>query len=294
MNKILIWILPLLLCCQCTQEICHACFHGTCFSKRKLFEGKQFSGQIAVDRMDNVLHFHYKDYRSNDYTAILDLYSDSPKLEILPVDYSFARAINTKTGEVYFSGAKGIYVYNSVTKSTVPYMLFNTTISLMQFKDKLYYTEFRREGIYFVENNRADAMEALADYIVDDFVIDKFNNIYFISDYILFRYKKGEHKAKIFSNIPYSLTTDTKDNVYLIETTTRTLFKMDYVRDRITEVGIFGSGSVFNAVFDKYNNLIYCDAVEERIYMLLPTFSNCTIVKRKRKKENINVSKMMF
>ncbi|CAH2987432.1 unnamed protein product [Chilo suppressalis] len=291
--KIVLLVLQLTLYCSNTlPEICHACFNGMCFFKRKIFEGKQFSGQIAVDRMDNLLHLHYKDYRSNDYTAVLDLYSDCPKPFILPVDYSSARAVNDETGDVYFSGARGMYVYNSITKETKKLGLFNTTICHMQFKGKLFYTECRTEGIYYKNNNRTGSIRALSDYVIDDFVVDKFDDIYFISDYILHRYKKDDDNARVFSNMLYSLTTDKFNNVYLIETTSRTLFKIDYIRDRIKEVGIFRSGSVFRAVFDRSNNLIYCDVKDDRVYHLFPSYTNCTIVRRKKTRDLIDINEM--
>ncbi|KAL0810356.1 hypothetical protein ABMA28_010505 [Loxostege sticticalis] len=261
--------------------VCHACFNHVCYTRKKVFEGAQLSGQIVIDRMDNFLHLHYKNMKNTDYTVLVDLNFNTIKLRHLPIGYSFARAINQFTGEVYFSGNRGIYKYNTLSRTTEPFDHFDKTIWHMQFKDKLYFAEYQKPGLYYIENNRTVCISALADYVIDDFIVDKFDDIYFTSDYLVYRLKKDFKKPFLFSNILYSLSTDKDGNAYFLETNARTLYYLDYSRDVLVEQGMFDEGTVvFRMVFDVSNNIIYCDASDDKVYLLYPNYARCSLTKK--------------
>ncbi|XP_028160291.1 uncharacterized protein LOC114352770 [Ostrinia furnacalis] len=263
------------------SAVCHACFDHVCYTRKKVFEGAQLSGQIAIDRMDNLLHLHYKDIRNTDYTAVVDLNFDNLKMNTLPVAYSFARAINQHTGEVYFSGTKGIYKYSTMTKQTERFAHFSKTIWHMQFKDKLYFSEYQKQGLHYIDGNRTVCISALTDYVIDDFIVDKFDDIYFTSDYLVYRLKKGATKPCLFSKILYSLSTDKNDNAHFLDANTRTLYYLDYPRDLLIELGMFDVGTVvFRMVFDIVNDIIYCDAADDKVYLLYPNYARCSLTKK--------------
>lgn len=272
---ILSTILPLL---HSTSAVCHACFDHICYTKRKIFEGEQLSGQIAIDRMDNLLHLHYKDFKATDHTAVVDLNYDNLKMHTLPISYSFARAVNQNTGEVYFSGSKGIYKYNALTRETQPYGLFRRQIWHMQYRDKLYFSEYQQKGLFYIENNRTKCVLPLADYVIDDFIIDKHDDIYFTSSYLLYRLKNKDITAQLFSSVLYSLATDMYDNAYFLDTNTRMLYNLNYTSHTLSQVGLFDEGTlVFRMVFDNLNRIIYCDASDDKVYLLSPNYAICSL-----------------
>lgn len=262
------------------SAVCHACFDHVCYTRKKLFDAAQLSGQIVIDRMDNLLHLHYKDMKNTDYTAVVDLNYDNLKMYTIPVAYSFARAINQRTGEVYFSGNRGIYKYKTVTRQTERVGHFTKTIWHMQYKDKLYFTEYLKNGMHFIENNRTMCIPALSEYLIDDFIVDKYDDIYFTSNYLVYRLKKDFAKPSLFSMIPYSLSTDKNDNAYFLETNARTLYFIDYAHDVLIEHGMFDEGSVvFRMVFDIANDIIYSDAADDKVYILYPNYARCSLTK---------------
>lgn len=255
---------------------CHACFDSICYSKALIFQNYPISGQLAVDRVANVVYFHYEDTRPLDHTVAFDL-DDIRFLNIPDIQYSFARTVDQTTRDVYIGGANGLYKYNPGTNETSRFGLFDKTIWHMQFKDKIYYTIFMTKGLYTFEKKQSKAVAALKDFIIDDFIVDKKDDIYFMSNYTVFKLKKGESKATMFSSIIYSLTTDINDNAYFVQTQTRALYKIDYRTGRLTEMGAFGGGSPFRTLFDNYNNVIYYDTDSDQLFYLTPNYGRCKV-----------------
>lgn len=255
---------------------CHACFDGICYSKAPIFQNYPISGQLAVDRVANVVYFHYEDERPSDHTAAFDL-DDIRFLYIPDIQFSFARTVDQSTREAYIGGANGIYKYNPVTNQTTLYGLPDKTIWHMQFKDKIYYTIFTTKGLYTFEKKQSKTIAALKDFYIDDFVVDKRDDIYFMSNFTVYKLKKGETKPTIFSSIIYSLTTDTYDNAYFVQRETRGLYKINYKNGRLSEIGAFGSGSPIRTIFDNYNNVIYYDADTDKLFYLTPNYGRCKV-----------------
>ena len=255
---------------------CHACFDSICYSKALIFQNYPISGQLAVDRVANVVYFHYEDTQRSDHTVAFDL-DDIRFLTIPDIQFSFARTVDQSTRDVYIGGANGIYKYNPETNETSRFGLFDKTIWHMQFKNKIYYTVFTTKGLYTFEKKQSKIIAALKDYNIDDFIVDKKDDIYFMSNFTVYKLKKGETKATMFSSIIYSLTTDLNDNAYFVQSETRGLYKIDYKSDRLTEVGAFGSGSPFRTVFDNFNNVIFYDAVSDQLFYLTPNYGRCKV-----------------
>ncbi|XP_026746258.1 ommochrome-binding protein-like [Trichoplusia ni] len=255
---------------------CHACFDSICYSKALIFQNHPISGQLAVDRVANIVHFHYEDTRTADHTVAFDL-DDIRFLYIPDIQFSFARTVDQATRDVYIGGANGIYKYNPITNETSRYGLSDKTIWHMQFKDKIYYTIFKTKGLYTLEKKQSKTIPALKDFNIDDFIIDKKDDIYFMSNFTVYKLKKGESKATFFSSIIYSLTTDIQDNAYFVQRENRGLYKINYRTGRLTEIGAFGSGAPIRTVFDNYNNVIYYDADDDKLYYLTPTYGRCKV-----------------
>ncbi|XP_035451438.2 ommochrome-binding protein [Spodoptera frugiperda] len=255
---------------------CHACFDSICYSKALIFQNYPISGQLAVDRVANVVYFHYEDSRPLDHTVAFDL-DDIRFLFIPDIQFSFARAVDQTTRDVYIGGANGVYKYNPITNVTTPFALHDKTIWHMQFKEKIYYTIFMTKGLYTYEKKQSKTVAALKDYTIDDFIVDKKDDIYFMTNFTVYKLKKGENKATMFSTIIYTLTTDINDNAYFIQRDTRGLYKIDYRTGRLSEVGAFGSGSPFRTVFDNYNNIIYYDGISDQLFYLTPNYGRCKV-----------------
>nr|XP_021198969.2 ommochrome-binding protein isoform X1 [Helicoverpa armigera] len=275
-NLIILFSLSALTTLISGKSHCHACFDGICYSKALIFQNYPISGQLAIDRVDNVIYFHYEDTRPSDHSVAFDL--DDVRLLFIPdIQFSFARAVDQATRDVYIGGANGIYKYNPTTNETTLYGLSDKTIWHMQYKEKVYYTIFMTKGLYTFEKKQSKTIAALKDYNIDDFIVDKRDDIYFMSNFTVYKLGKGEKKPSIFSNIIYSLTTDINENAYFVQSETRGLYKIDYRTGRLTEIGAFGSGSPFRTVFDNYNNVIYYDAVSDQLFYLTPNYGKCKV-----------------
>ncbi|CAK1594812.1 unnamed protein product [Parnassius mnemosyne] len=268
---------------------CHACFNGMCHSRSTVFTAHKFSGQLAVDRTANILYFHYQTNRSIDHTGSFDL--NDIKFKVLPkIGFTFGRAVDQSTREVFMSGTVGIHKYNPKTNTVKSIGLTDKTIWHLQYKDKIYYSEFKSKGIFTYEKNKIKSIKALSNFHVDDFVIDKQNDIYFLSDSMIYRLKNGTKTADFFIDEIFSLATDKKGDVHFIQPGSRTVYILDYSKDSLTELGAIGKGTPFSVVFDADNNMIYHDVDDEKLYYLMPNYSLCTVTTRGKGK---NVKKFV-
>lgn len=255
---------------------CHACFDGICHTRSNVFTAHKFSGQLAVDTTANILYFHYQTNHSIDHTGAFDL--NNIKFKVIPkIAFTFGHAVDQKTREFYVSGTVGIYNYNPKSKKIKSLGLTDKTIWHLQFKNKLYYSLFKSKGIYIYDKNRSISIPQLSNYHIDDFVIDKKNDLYFMSESIIYRLKNGTNNAEFFIDEIFSLAIDKKGEVHFIQPASRGIYKLDYSKDSLVEIGAFGNGTPFRVVFDADNNVIYHDIDDEKIYYLTPNYSLCTV-----------------
>ncbi|CAH2061824.1 unnamed protein product, partial [Iphiclides podalirius] len=255
---------------------CHACLNGICHSRSNVFSAHKISGQLAVDLTANILYFHYRTNRSVDHTGAFDL--NDVKFKVVPkTGFTFGRAVDQTTRDVYMSGTVGIYQYSPSTNTAKSVGFFDKTVWHLQYKNKLYYSVFRSKGIYVYEKKKSYNIPALSSFRVDDFIVDKRNDIYFMSDSMIYRLKNGTKRAEFFIDEIFSLATDKKGEVHFIQPASRGVYKLDYSKDSLIELGAFGRGTPFRVVFDADNNIIYHDVDDERIYYLTPNYSLCTV-----------------
>lgn len=260
---------------------CHACFEGICYSKTRIIDENRFTGQLAIDRTENIVYFHYEDNHSVDHTAGFDL--DDILFKAIPnIDFSFARAVDQTTRDVYIGGANGIYKYSPIDNSTTQFGLFDRTIWHMQFKNKVYYTIFRTKGLFTIENKQSKALAPLSSYTIDDFIIDYREDIYFLSQGKVYRLRKGENSATLFADDIYSLSIDKDEVAHFVHSGKRGLYKIDKKTDDLIEIGAFGSGLPLKSVFDNNNNVIFHENHSRKLYYLMPNFGKCTITHRAR------------
>lgn len=215
----------------------------------------------------------------------MDLNSDILSTRELPIHYSFARAVDQNRGDIYFSGITGIYKYSAVTRITEPVGYFTMQIFHMQFKDnRLYFSEYQGKGLYYIESNKTFSVKPLAEYIIDDFIVEKHGDIFFTSYYLIYRFKKDDVRAKLFSTILYSLATDIYDNAFFLDTNGRILYALEITNYTLVKVGMFDEGTiVFRMAFDSSNRIIYCDASNDKVYILQPNNARCFLKKEYKK-----------
>lgn len=208
------------------------------------------------------------------------------KFKVIPKLYfTFGRAVDQQTQEVYMSGTVGIYKYLPTTNTAKSIGFTDRTAWHLQYKNKLYYSIFNSKGLYVYERKKSRSIPALSNYLIDDFVIDKKNDIYFMSDSMIYRLKNGTKRAEFFIDEVFSLATDKKGEVHFIQSASRGVYKLDYGKDMLTEFGAFDRGTPFRVVFDADNNMIYHDVDDEKIYYLSPNYSLCTVSTKGRGKQ---------
>lgn len=258
---------------------CHACLNSVCYKRSTILKGHKFSGQLAVDRNVNLLYFHYQNNQSMDFTGAFDL--EKVKLTNIPnTGFTFGRAVDQSTRDLYTSGAQGIYKYNPIENTTALFGIKDKTIWHIQYEDKLYYTEFRKKGLYTYVDRKFKDIPELAEYQIDDFIIDKKGDIYFMSNYVTRVLRKGAKKAEIFEDEIYSLTTDNNGNAYFIQPYTRGIYCLSYRTGKLVEIGAFNKISPFKLVFDGDNNIVYYDATNRSLFYLSPTLNKCSVAAR--------------
>lgn len=257
---------------------CHACINKVCYIRSKIIDGYKLSGQLAIDRTSNVIYFHYQN-NSKDYTGAFDMIDVKLTL-IKNLTFTFAYAVDQSSRNLYASGAKGIYVYNPTTNTTKLHGLEGITIWQMQYDNKLYYTEFLKKGLYIYENKKSKNILELSKYQIDDFIIDKRGDIYFMSNYAIYLLKNGAKNVTLFEDEIYFLATDNSKNAYFIQPYTKGIYKINYKDGKLIGVGAFDKDSPFKLVFDGDNHIIYYDAHNIKLFYLSPTSNKCSITTR--------------
>lgn len=284
-------IVPLvlaLLSLVCGRKVCDTCLEGFCYGREVILENHRLSGQLAIDTVDNILYFHYKDSYSIDHTVAYDL--DDVRLKSIPgIDFSFARAVDLNRN-VYIGGTQGIFKYDPRKNLTTEYGLFDKTIWHMQFRNMIYYTVFMMNGLYTYQDKKSVSITNLTKYKIDDFIIDNRNDIFFVSESKLYRYEGKSKQINVVSNNMYSLLVDKYNNGYFIDILNRGLYRFSHRINRLFEVGAFDSGAPFKAVFDSNNNIIYYDKSNEILYYLRPNYGRCKISRGKRRQYKSMVS----
>ncbi|XP_047541045.1 ommochrome-binding protein-like isoform X1 [Vanessa atalanta] len=255
---------------------CHACLNSICYKRATILKGHKFSGQLAIDRNSNVLYFHYQNNRSRDFTGAFDL--DKVNFSFVPnLGFTFGHAVDQSTKDLYASGTKGIYKYNPKDNKTELFALKEITIWHMQFDDRLYYTEFQKKGLYTYINKNSKTIPELSEHQIDDFIVDKKGDIYFMSNYTIHVLRKGAKSPVLFEDEIYSLTTDKDGNAYFIQPYTRGIYSVNYRSKKLSEVGAFGKASAFKLVFDGDNHIIYYDVTNKNLFYLSPTLNICSV-----------------
>ncbi|XP_038217007.1 ommochrome-binding protein-like [Zerene cesonia] len=274
--KIFYLIVTLLGCTTARRASCQACLNSVCYRREIIAEGIKFSGQLAIDRPSNILYFHYQN-RSQDYTGAFDL--DNVRLEnVHNSGFSFGLAVDQATKDLYMTGVLGLYRYNPVKNFTELYGLKDKTIWHLHYEDKLYYSEFRKKGIYTFEDKKSKLIPG-TEYQVDDFVVDKRGDIYFMHNFSIYLLPKGGKTAELFEDEIYYLSTDKNGDAYFVQPFTRAVYKMNYIHNRriLKELGAFSRGSAFIVVFDGDNDIIYYDGTDKKLYYLSPTANKCAV-----------------
>ncbi|CAH2217459.1 jg23116 [Pararge aegeria aegeria] len=275
-----LFVLPVygFLTAQAKQMPCYACLNSVCYSPYdRIFTDQKLSGQLAVDRNANIIYYHYKD-NGKDFTKAFDL--TKANSTFLPLNFTFAHAVDQTTRDLYLSGEKGIFKYNPKENTAELYAVKDKTIWHMHFEDSLYYTEFRHKGLFTINNKKPKEIPELNEYHIDDFIVDKYRDIYFMSDSALFVFRNGSKKPELFKDEIYFLTTDKNGEAYFVQPYTRGIYKIDYRNARMTEVGAFKRGLAFKVVFDGDNHIVFYESTKKILYYLSPVLSKCTVTTR--------------
>lgn len=263
---------------QARKLPCYACLNSVCYSPYdQIFSNHKLTGQLAVDRKENIIYYHYEN-NGKDFTKAFDL--NKANSTFIPRNFSFAFAVDQGTRDLYLSGEKGVYKYNPITNTIELYGLKDKTIWHMQFEERLYYTEFRQKGLFYMQKQKIKEIPELNKYRIDDFVIDKQDDIYFTSKFALYVLKKGSNKAELFEDEIYFLTTDKYREAYFIQPYTRGIHKIDYRNGKLIEVGAFKRGLPFKVIFDGDNHIVFYESKNKILYYLSPVLSRCTVTNR--------------
>ncbi|XP_023943596.2 uncharacterized protein LOC112049792 [Bicyclus anynana] len=278
MWKLLLLLIYAIIPTQAKRLSCYACINLVCYSPHdRIFIDQKLSGQLAVDRNANIIYYHYQD-NGKDFTKAFDLTKATST--VIPLNFTFAHAVDQSTGDLYLSGEKGIYKYNPKDNNTELYALKDRTIWHMQFEDKLYYTEFKHKGLFSINNKKTKEITQLSDYQIDDFIIDKHDDIYFMRRSALYVFRNGTKKPELFQDEIYFLTTDKNGEAYFIQPYTRGIYKINYRTNRMIEVGAFKRGLAFKVVFDSDNHIVFYESTNKILYFLSPVLSKCTVTTR--------------
>lgn len=260
---------------------CDACINGEAYTIESIFENNRLSGQLAIDKTSNIVYFHYEDSKTIDHTASFDL--DDIRFKIIPgISFSFARTVDQKTKEVYMGGATGLYKYDPNTNKTGQIDLFDKTILDLQYKEKIMYTIFKSKGLFIYDKGRSKSITQLSNYTIDFFVIDKKDDIYFISDAKVYRLKKGSKKVKLFLDDFYVLSVDKYDCMHFVHPASHGIYSLDYKSDKLMQIGAFSNRLPIKIVFDSSNNMIFLDENVDTLYYLMPNFGKCKVTRGKK------------
>ncbi|XP_034837633.1 ommochrome-binding protein-like [Maniola hyperantus] len=281
MEKFIIFTIYAIITAQAKRLPCYACLNSVCYSPYdKIFRDQKLSGQLAIDRTVNTIYYHYQEH-GRDFTKAFDL--NRANSTFIPLNFTFALTVDQSTRDLYLSAEKGVYKYNPLDNITELYGLKDKTIWHMQYADKFYYTEFRHKGLFTVNSvNKKKSVEIseLNNYQIDDFIIDKRGDVYFMSNSAIYVFRNGSKKAELFQDEIYFLTTDKHGEAYFIQPYTRGIYKINYRNKNLEEVGAFKRGLAFKVVFDGDNHIVFYESTNKILYYLSPVLSRCTVTTR--------------
>lgn len=154
-------------------------------------------------------------------------------------------------------------MYNSLTNTSL--FLGIPDIIQLQFKDRLYFARLLF-GLYFIQDNEVYYYTALQYTAVDDFVIDKNDDIYYRSGARIYRFQHP-HSVYLFTHRFAKLAVDANGELYY--SVFDEVFKFNYERGEFDSIGFVANSNMFDHVFDASNNLVYYDISGfKRVYKL--------------------------
>ncbi|XP_050348212.1 ommochrome-binding protein-like [Nymphalis io] len=227
-----------------------------CYIKETLASLAHSPNQLAFSGVTNTLYFSFDSGRGEYLPVSFNI--DTKKLTILKgIKDAFAIASDS-ANEIYFGGSHGIYKYSPISKSLKRLGVSNLDIWWIQVKAKIYFIKFPSLKLYFYENRKIKSVSQLRNSIVNQFVIDSDDNIFFNNSTGLFGVRNGSNNVVFMKRDPkfYGMALDNTGHVYLCcEDGVYVVGKMlQRVKKILNIQGILGMA------FDKDNNLIYSDS----------------------------------
>ncbi|XP_061725179.1 ommochrome-binding protein-like [Cydia pomonella] len=215
---------------------------------------------LTTDFSSNTLYFSYtiKGEEEGFKSAKLNL-NTKEFSDIDGVPNGFAQAVDESTHEVYIGGSDGIYKYKPNANKADFFGANGTDIWTIYYKDVLYFSIFPSQFLYTFDNGEITRFKDLEDTLVDSFLIDDENTLFFSNSSGLYSQKKGTKDAINISGEDIRIRGLTKnkdgdvyvcvqDGIYSVNKTHHYLGKYVDIDD------------AFGVAFDNQNNLVYADA----------------------------------
>ncbi|XP_063390090.1 ommochrome-binding protein-like [Cydia fagiglandana] len=215
---------------------------------------------LTTDFSSNTLYFSYtiKGEEEGSKSAKLNLNTEE-FTDIDGVPNGFAQAVDESTHEVYIGGSDGIYKYKPNADKADFFGANGTDIWTIYYKDVLYFSIFPSQFLYTYVDGEITRFKDLEETLVDSFLIDNENTLFFSNSSGLYSQKKGTKDAINISGEEIRIRGLTKnkdgdvyacaqDGIYSVDKTQHSLEKYVDIDD------------AFGVAFDNQNNLVYADA----------------------------------
>ncbi|CAG9116747.1 unnamed protein product [Plutella xylostella] len=229
---------------------CDACLQNICYNKSIVLKNTDIHGGIDVYRKTNTLFFQY----SNNYVnAGVGL--DNGKAW---VSYLRLRAVDQQTGQVFLGATRGLYEYNPATDTSRFLGLKSETIWLMQHNKKLYYSKLPYGMCTVDRDYNWECIRALRYVEIDDFVVDKKDDIYYRSGSKHYRLANNSDVSEyLFTHRFAKLAVDKNGELYT--SVFRDISKLNYESDDFEPIGSVKQVNMYEYAFDSHNHIVFHD-----------------------------------
>ncbi|CAG9135886.1 unnamed protein product [Plutella xylostella] len=254
MNAVILSLLVVAALAASSSADCDACLQNICYSKSTVLKRIDTTGGLDVYRKTNTL---YLQYRSSDLNVGIGL--DDGKITRIPdVDYTTCRAVDQQTGRVFLGTTRGLHEYNPATDTSRFLGLQSETIMVMQHSKKLYYAKLPNGMCTVDRDYKWECIRALRNVKVEDFVVDKKDDIYYRSGSQHYRLANNSDVPEyLFTHRFAKLAVDVNGEVHTSVFTD--VSKLNYESDDFEPIGSVKLVNMFELVFDGNNNLVFRD-----------------------------------
>ncbi|XP_061707992.1 uncharacterized protein LOC133518337 [Cydia pomonella] len=251
---------------------CDACVAGRCHFRKPIFTGFPVTDQLAIDRTENILYLQLYENQN------IAIFLDDLQIRLVNVMRTSGRAFDQQSRVLYL-GTKEVndtfYKYDIVSNKTEAISIEDHDRKpdfMFYGYNRLHFIDKNRHSMYFYNTaeNSVYHYNMLVNNSISHFVFSG-KNLLIVSNETLYYYDIDDDGVTEIRNGNYVLSVDKNDNVYLGNSTDRTIYKRDSSTGALDLYAYYNSGLIEDFVFEKNDHVVFREA-DGSVAQWVPTF----------------------